>query len=43
MLKTAIAFKLSNAVFIMVENVKMPIFVGILTFYKHDRFHAHVS
>ena len=31
-IKTFLAFKLSNVVFIMLINVKMPTFVGILTF-----------
>ena len=41
-----IAFKLSEVEFIMVTNVKMPTimsFIGILTFYEDDKFHAQLS
>ena len=41
-MKKFIAVSLSDVVFIMLINVKMPTIVGILTF-EHDRFHAQLS
>ena len=43
--QTFLAFNLTNVVFIMLINVKMPTIVGILTFnlYEHDKFYAELS
>ena len=38
-----LAFKLSNVVFIMLLNVKMPTIAGILTFFEHYKFHAQLN
>ena len=38
-----LAFKCSDVVIIMLENVDVQIIVGILTFYEHDEFHAQMS
>ena len=37
------AFKLSDFVFIMLINVKMPTIVGILNIYEHDKGCAQLS
>ena len=38
-----LAFKLSDVVFIMLINVKMPTNVGILTFMSMIKYHAKLS
>ena len=38
--KIFLAFKLSDVVFIMLINVNMAKFVGILSLNEHDKFHA---
>ena len=42
-IKTFLAFKLSDAVFIMLINVRMLTIVGILALNEHDKFHAQLS
>ena len=37
------AFKFSNAVFIMLINVKLPTIVGHFNIYEHDKFHDQLS
>ena len=41
--KNFLASSLSEHVFIMLINVKMPTIVGILTFMSRARIHAHLS
>ena len=41
MVKFFLPFKLSDVVFIMLINVKMPTIV--LNIYEHDKFHAQLS
>ena len=38
-----IALRLSDVVFIMLINVKMPTIVAILTFYEQDKFCAQLN
>ena len=38
-----LAFKVSDVVFIMLINVKIPTIIGILTFNQHDKIHAQLS
>ena len=41
--KKFLAFSLSDVVFIMLINVKMPTIVGLFNIYKQDKFRAQLS
>ena len=41
--KKFLTLSLSDVVFIMLINIKMPTTVGILTFYEQDKFRAQLS
>ena len=42
-MKKFLALSLSDVVFIMLINVKMPTIVGIFYIYEQDKFHAQLS
>ena len=42
-MKKFLALSLSDVVFIMLINVKMPTIVGIFNIYEHDKFYAQMS